>query len=190
MKLAAFLAGFILAIPLIGRAIDTEHARADAVLSEGAQERSSGVTSVGRGMVRDAEGSAPSESAIPLTATRYKGKTLRYWVKWGQQHEENSGKRGLTIRRLKRELRRGFIPSYWVAIASCESGVSWTYNGSSGFDGAVQFHPGTWSANRLRGYPAFAYQASPFQQLVVAEIVLARSGWGQWPSCSRKVGLR
>lgn len=92
--------------------------------------------------------------------------------------------------RLRRTVGRSFIPSYWVKIASCESGVSWTYNGSSGFDGAVQFHPGTWSANRLRGYPAFAYQASPFQQLVVAEIVLAHSGWGQWPACSRKVGLR
>jgi len=93
-------------------------------------------------------------------------------------------------RSLQQSLRDTFMPGYWVAIASCESGIDWAYNGSSGFDGGIQFHPGTWRANRLAGYPAYAWQASAFQQLVVGEIVLARDGWQQWPACSRKVGLR
>lgn len=122
--------------------------------------------------------------------TRYQGKTAAWWAKRAVQARRDANARGRTIRRLKRELARGYVPWYWLAIGSCESGLRWDYNGGSGFDGALQFHPGTWSAYRLPGYPSFAYQASPFQQLVVGELVLARQGWGAWPACSRKLGLR
>lgn len=125
------------------------------------------------------------------------GKDVHWWARRAlrngreaRQHERNSEARGRTIRKLQGTLKRGLIPWYWFAIGSCESGLRWDYNGSSGFDGAVQFHPGTWSSYRPAGYPAVAWQASPFQQLVVAELVLARQGWGAWPHCSRKLGLR
>jgi hypothetical protein len=78
----------------------------------------------------------------------------------------------------------------WGALASCESGQDWSYNGGSGFDGGLQFHPGTWSSYRLPGYPAYAYQASAAQQIAVAERVLADQGWLAWPACSLKLGLR
>jgi hypothetical protein len=128
---------------------------------------------------------------------RYGGKGPEAW-RWeklqadrrADQLQRRLAARVRQVRRLQAVVGRSFIPDYWVAIASCESGVDWDYNGSSGFDGAVQFHPGTWSSYRLPGYPAFAWQASPFQQLVIAELVLARQGWGAWPACSRKVGLR
>jgi hypothetical protein len=139
----------------------------------------------------------PGTARIEQPNRYYQGLSAREWADRAVYnrkriifHRRNSEARGRTIARLKTTLARGFIPGYWVAVASCESGVDWAYNGSSGFDGAVQFHPGTWTANRLNGYPAYAYQATPFQQLVVAEIVLAHSGWGQWPACSRKLGLR
>ena len=164
---------FLLTIALIGlfavltvRALDVEHARA------GMEDRG------GIGV------------ALVAEDVTYQGKGVRWWARRAVQARKDANARGLTIRRLRGQLGRGFIPWYWVAVGSCESGLRWDYNGSSGFDGAVQFHPGTWSANRLYGYPPFAYQASPFQQLVVAEIVLAHSGWGQWPACSRKLGLR
>ena len=78
----------------------------------------------------------------------------------------------------------------WDRLAQCESGGNWSYNGPSGFDGGLQFHPGTWSAYRLPGYPAYAYQATREMQIRVAERVLASQGWGAWPACSAMLGLR
>lgn len=78
----------------------------------------------------------------------------------------------------------------WDQLAGCESGGDWAYNGGSGFDGGLQFHPDTWSSYRLPGYPAYAYQATREQQIAVAQRVLASSGWGAWPACSAKLGLR
>lgn len=71
-------------------------------------------------------------------------------------------------------------------LAQCESGDP-TYNGSSGYDGAFQFLPSTWNSMNT-GY-AFAYEA-PFEvQLDAAKRLIARSGWGQFPGCARKLGM-
>ena len=122
--------------------------------------------------------------------TTVQGKRVEWWARHAIQARKDANKRGRTIRRLKAQMRRGIVPWYWLAVGSCESGLRWTYNGGSGFDGAVQFHPRTWATNKLPGYPSYAYQASAFQQLVVAEIVLSQQGWAAWPACSRKLGLR
>jgi Transglycosylase-like domain len=82
------------------------------------------------------------------------------------------------------------VGGVWAALAECESGGDWSYNGSSGYDGGLQFDPGTWSSNAPAGYPVYAWQASPAQQIAVAEIVLAAAGWDQWPACSAQLGLR
>lgn len=132
----------------------------------------------------------PAASVSAALETTYQGKGVRWWARRAVQARKDANARGRTIRRLRAVVGQKFIPSYWVAIASCESGVDWGYNGRSGFDGAVQFHPGTWSVYRLPSYPRYAWQASPFQQLVVAELVLAAQGWRAWPACSRKLGLR
>lgn len=79
--------------------------------------------------------------------------------------------------------------SIWYDLARCESGLQWSYNGPSGYDGGLQFHPDTWTRNKLPGYPAYAYQASAAQQIEVGKVVQRRSGWGAWPSCARKLGL-
>lgn len=140
--------------------------------------------------VADTVSQAAAGEPASLSGGLYQGKTARWWARRAVQAREDANKRGRTIRRLKRVVAAKFIPPYWVAVASCESGVDWGYNGPSGFDGAVQFHPGTWSAYRLPSYPRYAWQASPFQQLVIAELVLAAEGWRAWPACSRKLGLR
>lgn len=85
--------------------------------------------------------------------------------------------------------------SVWDRLAQCESNGQWDYGPHSGwgnglFEGGLQFHPGTWDAYKPAGYPEAAYQASRAQQIAVAEKVLASQGWGAWPSCSRKLGLR
>ena len=52
------------------------------------------------------------------------------------------------------------------------------------------FHSATWNANGGQAYAATASGATREQQIVVAERILANSGWGAWPGCSRKLGLR
>jgi transglycosylase-like protein len=72
----------------------------------------------------------------------------------------------------------------WYAIAQCESGGRWSYNGPSGFDGGLQFLPSTWSSLHM-GY-AYAWQAPASVQIAGAQKLLAEvggRGWTQWPVC-------
>jgi len=75
----------------------------------------------------------------------------------------------------------------WDRLAQCESSGNWAINTGNGFSGGLQFTPSTW---RAFGGSSKAHQASRAQQIVVAERVLAKQGWGAWPACSRKLGLR
>lgn len=75
----------------------------------------------------------------------------------------------------------------WDRIAQCESGGNWSINTGNGYSGGLQFHPQTWKAYGGKGR---AHNASRGEQIAVAERVLAGQGWGAWPACSRKAGLR
>lgn len=75
----------------------------------------------------------------------------------------------------------------WDRLALCESGGRWDYNGSSGYDGGIQFSPATWNAMQT-GY-AFAWQAPREVQIAAGQRLVARSGWGQFPACAKKLGL-
>lgn len=83
----------------------------------------------------------------------------------------------------------------WVAVAKCESNLEWDYGphsnwGSRIYHGGLQFHPTTWTNYGGREFARYAYQATPLEQMQVADRVLAREGWGAWPKCSRQLGLR
>jgi len=82
----------------------------------------------------------------------------------------------------------------WDALARCEAGGRWdavrTIGGRVAYSGGLQFAPRTWDAFRPEGFPAGAAEATREQQIEVAERVLARQGWGAWPACSRRLGLR
>lgn len=80
--------------------------------------------------------------------------------------------------------------SKWDCIAKHESGHRWDYNGSSGYDGGLQFSPSTWRAAGGERYAPYAYQASREEQIAVAESWLAKTNWGQWPNTSRMCGYR
>ena len=69
----------------------------------------------------------------------------------------------------------------------CESGNNYSINTGNGYYGAYQFSPATW---RSLGYGGLPHNASPATQDEAARALQARSGWGQWPACSRKLGLR
>jgi LysM repeat protein len=77
--------------------------------------------------------------------------------------------------------------SVWDRLAQCEAGGNWHINTGNGYSGGLQFSPGTWRANGGHGS---AWKASRAEQIRVAKRVLARQGWGAWPACSRKLGLR
>jgi LysM repeat protein len=74
----------------------------------------------------------------------------------------------------------------WDKLAQCESSGNWAINTGNGFSGGLQFTPSTW---RAFGGEGRAHDASRVEQIIVAERVLAKQGWGAWPACSRKLGL-
>jgi hypothetical protein len=75
----------------------------------------------------------------------------------------------------------------WDALAQCESGGNWSINTGNGYYGGLQFLLSTWRAVGGSGYP---HQASREEQIRRGEILQQRYGWGQWPACSRRLGLR
>jgi resuscitation-promoting factor RpfB len=77
--------------------------------------------------------------------------------------------------------------SVWDRLAQCESGGNWSINTGNGFYGGVQFTASTWHAMGGTGLP---HQASRETQIAIAKKLQARAGWGQWPGCSSKLGLR
>lgn len=82
--------------------------------------------------------------------------------------------------------------SRWDQLAQCECGGNWGCNTGNGFGGGLQFmHQSSYSTWLSFGGGEFAahpWEASREEQIVVAEKVLARSGWKAWPGCSRKFG--
>ncbi|HEU4360560.1 MAG TPA: transglycosylase family protein [Mycobacterium sp.] len=73
----------------------------------------------------------------------------------------------------------------WDRVAGCESGHNWAINTGNGYQGGLQFSPGTWRANGGGDYAPSAHLATREQQIAVAERVLARQGRGAWPACGR-----
>lgn len=80
--------------------------------------------------------------------------------------------------------------SVWVVLADCESGdgtvgppYSWS-NPRGTYSGPFQFADATWQS---LGYSGRAADHDYATQLAGAQRLQARSGWGQWPSCTRRM---
>ena len=78
----------------------------------------------------------------------------------------------------------------WALLAQCESNGRWSTNSGNGYYGGLQEDLTFW-----RNYGGLAYAsrpdlASPAAQMAVAERGRARQGYGAWPACSRRLGLR
>ncbi|MGI8536513.1 MAG: transglycosylase family protein [Mycobacteriales bacterium] len=71
-------------------------------------------------------------------------------------------------------------------LAQCESSGNWSINTGNGYYGGIQFSLATW---RGIGYPGYPHQASKATQIAAGQKLQGQSGWGQWPACSRKLGL-
>ena len=91
--------------------------------------------------------------------------------------------------RASRSAPRTRVPAgdVWSALGACESGNNPRAVSSTGkYRGAFQFSIATWQS---LGFPGDPIDHSYEVQLQAAKKLQARSGWGQWPSCARKLGL-
>ncbi|WP_331460800.1 transglycosylase family protein [Arthrobacter sp. zg-Y769] len=77
----------------------------------------------------------------------------------------------------------------WAALAQCESGGNWHINSGNGYYGGLQFSSQSWLGAGGGAYAPVASEATPEQQIAVAEKLRANGGWGHWPSCASKLGL-
>ena len=75
----------------------------------------------------------------------------------------------------------------WARLRRCEAGGNYSRNSGNGYYGTYQFSAETWHA---LGYPGLPHQAPPEVQDEAARKLQRRSGWGQWPACSRRIGAR
>lgn len=80
--------------------------------------------------------------------------------------------------------------STWDALASCEAGGNWAINTGNGFYGGVQFDQNTWERNGGLRYAQRADLATREEQIAIADVTRARQGWGAWPTCSGRSGVR
>jgi len=78
----------------------------------------------------------------------------------------------------------------WDDLAQCEASGNWHINTGNGFFGGLQFVQSTWVGFGGLGYAPRADLASREQQIHIAEWVLRGQGWGAWPACSSRLGLR
>jgi hypothetical protein len=74
----------------------------------------------------------------------------------------------------------------WASLRRCESDGNYADNTGNGYYGAYQFSLATWRGLGFTGLPS---AATPAVQDRAAQELQARSGWGQWPSCSRQLRL-
>jgi hypothetical protein len=78
----------------------------------------------------------------------------------------------------------------WDDIAECESGGNWAINTGNGYYGGLQFLGSTWQNYGGGDFAARADLATREQQIVVAERIRDDVGYGAWPACTRRLGLR
>jgi hypothetical protein len=75
----------------------------------------------------------------------------------------------------------------WDRLAACESNGNWAANTGNGYYGGLQFSARSWAAVGGTGLP---HQHSRATQIAMGERLRGIQGWGAWPACSRKLGLR
>ena len=84
-----------------------------------------------------------------------------------------------------------FVPyGVWDALAQCEATGNWAINTGNGFYGGVQFDQNTWDRWGGQEYAPRADLATREEQIAIAKKTQAAQGWGAWPSCSSRLGLR
>lgn len=84
------------------------------------------------------------------------------------------------------------IPHYstWLSLVQCEASGNWHSATNPRYKGGLQFDGPTWARHGGLEYAWRADFATPEEQMLVAERTLGAQGWGAWPVCARRLGLR
>ncbi|MBA2952641.1 hypothetical protein GON03_21705 [Nocardioides sp. MAH-18] len=78
----------------------------------------------------------------------------------------------------------------WERLAHCESGGRWHINTGNGYYGGLQISPSTWAGHGGRQFASLPSRASKGEQIKIAERIKRSQGWGAWPACSARIGVR
>ena len=78
----------------------------------------------------------------------------------------------------------------WDALAQCESTGNWAINTGNGFFGGIQFDQNTWERQGGLRYAPRADLATREEQIAIASVTQQRQGWGAWPACTSRLGIR
>jgi uncharacterized protein YabE (DUF348 family) len=125
------------------------------------------------------------ERTVVYTEVRHDGKVVKRTEK---SSEVTTKARDKVVRvGTKEEASSSGGNGVWDRLAQCESGGNWSINTGNGFYGGLQFTASTWRAMGGSGLP---HQHSRETQIAVAKKLQAAAGWGQWPACTSKLGLR
>jgi hypothetical protein len=87
------------------------------------------------------------------------------------------------------------VSDVWDRLAQCEASGNWAANTGNGYRGGLQMDAAFWSNHGGLRYAPAPHLATRAQQTQVAingrdGLVGKAQGWGAWPVCSRKLGLR
>ena len=74
----------------------------------------------------------------------------------------------------------------WDSVANCESEGNWTMVADP-FYGGLQFTIESWREVEGTGRPDHHPRE---EQIMRAELLLAKQGWQAWPACAAQLGLR
>lgn len=142
--------------------------------------------------------SAPTVKVIRIVQT-HRGKTAQQWYAiahrrlvdrdWLQKRLGVRMRELLALeRRFKAEPNRPPHYAQWMCIHGFEG--AWD-DPNSPYYGGLQFSHSTWERNGGHRYASEADQATPLQQMWIAENAWAESGgsFSQWPNTARYCGL-
>ncbi len=78
----------------------------------------------------------------------------------------------------------------WGCLAQCESGGDWHARTGNGMYGGLQFTQSTWESAGGLSFAPRPDLATREEQIQVGERVQDQQGWGAWPACAQRYGLR
>lgn len=107
------------------------------------------------------------------------------WHQW-HHNDPHAAEAFLTLPGVQERLH-GPQTGVWDRLADCESGGNWSINTGNGFYGGLQFTLTSWRAVGGTGFP---HQHPREEQIFRAERLQDLQGWGAWPGCARRLGLR
>ena len=82
------------------------------------------------------------------------------------------------------------VSTVWDRLAACESTSRWNVNTGNGYYGGLQQDMTFWRRHGGLAYAPRPDLAPRTAQIAVAQRGQTVQGWGAWPVCSRRLGLR